>query len=76
MSSTNAIIHAAQDLICVLKNTAPVIPLFLVEKYTQGVIEMPSRDCWKSTSLTEPPRVPVQEAYPEKIQQINQAKTN
>ena len=70
--STDATIHATQDLIHALQNTEPARPLVtLVNAHKEPFISL--ADIFgKSTSPEVPLMVPIEEAYPEKLQQVNQ----
>ena len=65
ISSTDDNIHAAQDLIHVMKNIEPASPLItLVNAHKEALRSLP--DIFgKTTSPVEPLRVPIKEVYPE-----------
>ena len=74
MSSTDDTIHSERDLIHALKNPAPNIPLVtLVNDHKEELVSL-AYIFGKSTSPESPPRIPIEEAYPEKLQQVNKAK--
>ena len=59
MSSTDAIIHAAQDLIHALKNPAPASPLVTLGNLRKESLRSLADIFVKVTSPAEPPRVPI-----------------
>ena len=72
MSSTDAIIHAAHNLICALQNPAPASPLVtLVNAHKKSLISLEDIS-EKATSPAVPPTVPVEDAYQYKFQRVNQ----
>ena len=74
ISSKDTTIHYAQYLIHALKNPAPNIPLVtLVNDHKEELVSL-AYIFGKSTSPESPPRIPIEEAYPEKLQQVNKAK--
>ena len=72
MSSTDATIHAAQDLIHALQNLAPARPLVTLVNVHKEALGFLSDIFGKATSPSVPPRVPIKEAYPEKLRHMNQ----
>ena len=72
ISSTDATIYAAQDLINLLQNPEPARPLVtLVNAHKEPFISL--ADIFgKSTSPAVPTRVPVRGEYQEKLQQLHQ----
>ena len=67
--STNAKIHAAQDLINALKNPAPEIPILKLGHSQKETLKYLTEIFRKTTSAAVPPRVPVRGEYQEKLQQ-------
>ena len=75
MSSTDATINAAHDLIHAVYNPSPDIPLLtLGNSHKEELISL-AEIFGKSTSPAVPPRVPVRGAFQEKIQQVNKEET-
>ena len=73
--STDATIHATQDLIHALQNTAPARPLVTLEnEYKEALIYL-AKIFGKQISPLVPPRVPVRGEYQGKLQQVNQEET-
>ena len=74
MSSTDDTIHAAQDLVQALQNPAPARPLVkLGNEHKEALIYL-SDIFGKAISPAVPPRVLIEEAYPEKLQNVNKNK--
>ena len=75
MSSTDATIHVAQDLIHALQNPEPASPLVaLVNSHKEALIFL--ADIFGTiTSPAVPPRVSVRRACQEKLQKVNQEAT-
>ena len=72
ISSTDVTIHSTQYLIHALQNPAPAIPLVtLVNLHKEAVISLADM-IGKATPPAEPLRVPIEETYLEKLQQVNQ----
>ena len=72
MSSTDATIHAARDLIYGLQNPAPAIPLVKLENLQKESL-IPLGEIFRTaTPPAVPKMVPVKGAYQEKLQQVNQ----
>ena len=71
MSSTDAKIHPAQDLIYALQNTEPYRPLVTLGNAHKEALRSLADILEKSTNQAEPPRVPIKEVYPEKLQQVD-----
>ena len=71
MSFTDGTIHAAQDLIHALNNTAPGIPLVVLVNSHMVSLRILAEIFVNATSLEIPPRVAVSGAYKGKFQQIN-----
>ena len=71
ISSTDANIHAAQYLIHALKNSVPSSPLVTLRNAHKGVLRYLADIFGISISPEEPPRVPIEEAYPDNLQQLN-----
>ena len=74
MSSTDATIDVAQDLIYALYSPPPEIQLVETWKFIQWGIEVISRNIRKSNPPAVTPRVTIRGAYQEKLQQVNQEK--
>ena len=72
MSSTDAIIHAAQDLIHALQNLAPANPIVTLGNSFKETLRHPADIFSKATYPAVPLSVPVKGAYQEKLQQVNQ----
>ena len=75
ISSTNATIHAAQDLIHALQTPEPASPLVTLENAHKEALIYLADIFGKSTSPAVPPRVPVNQAYPDKLKQVIKEKT-
>ena len=72
MSSTDATIHAVQDLIIALQNPSPSRPLVTVINVHKEALIYLANIFGKAAPSAVPQRVPINEAYPEKLQQVNQ----
>ena len=72
MSSTDATIHAVQDLIIALQNASPSRPLVTVINVHKEALIYLANIFGKAAPSAVPQRVPINEAYPEKLQQVNQ----
>ena len=72
MSSTDAIIHAAQDLFNALKDPSPDIPVGTPGNSHKEALKYLAEIFGKATSPTVPPRVPVRGSHQEEFQQANQ----
>ena len=70
-SSPDATIHAAQVLIHEIHNTAPDRSLVTLGNEHKQSFKSIAEIFGKTTSPEEPPRVPIEEACLEKIQQMN-----
>ena len=68
----DAIIHSPQDLIGELQNPAPAIPLVTLGNIHNKALISLENIFIKLTSPAVPPRVPLEGAYPDKLQQVNQ----
>ena len=75
ISSAYARIHAAQDLIYALQNPAPAIPQVKLGKIHKKSLRYLMEILRKSTPPALPLKVPVRGAYQEKLQQVNQERT-
>ena len=75
MSSTDSVIHVAQDLIYSLHNPAPAISLVKLGNSHKEALR-PQVDIFeKANSPKISSRVSVRGAYQEKLQQVNQERT-
>ena len=72
MSTTDATIHATQDLIHSLQNSEPARPLFTLVNSHKESLRSLSEIFIKATSAAVPLRVPIQGTNPEKLQQVKQ----
>ena len=72
ISSIDSIINSAHDLIYALKNPAPAIPLVTRGNVHNEALISLAEIFGKAMSSARPPRVPIKEVYPEKLQQVNQ----
>ena len=76
MSSTDAMIHAAHDLIHPLHNPAPASPIVTIRNAHRGALIYLANIFGKAAPSAVPQRVPINEAYPEKLQQVNSSKND
>ena len=72
ISSIDATICAADDLIYALQNPAPESQLFKLGNGKKGGIEYPRGNIQKIKPPEVPPRVPVREVFQDKLQEVNQ----
>ena len=72
MSSTDATIHSALELIHALHNLEPGIPLVTLVNLHKESLKYLAEIFAKLTSSAVPPGVTIDGAYPDKLQQVNQ----
>ena len=73
-SPTDATIHAAKYLIPALQNPVPVSSLSTLVNTHKEVLKSLSEIFGKDNTPEASPRVPIEEEYLEKLQQVNQEK--
>ena len=75
MSSTDATIHAAQDLINALHHPSPASPIVKLGNGHKEELSTLAEIFRKSNPPAVPPRVPVRDVFQDKLQEVNQERT-